>query len=109
MFRKNKFKKMSKMKQIEKILKILEDLKETIFIKYKVKKIGIFGSYIREEQQDMSDIDILVDFSEGADLIDFIGLALFLEEKLGRKVDLVPERALRDELKGPIHREAVYV
>lgn len=97
------------MKEIKKILKTLEDTKEIIYKKYKVKKLGVFGSYIKGEQQDMSDIDILVDFSEGADLIDFIGLALFLEEKLGRKVDLVPERALRDELKDPIHREAVYV
>ena len=97
------------MKDIEKILKTLEGLKETIFTKYKVSKIGVFGSYIKGEQQEMSDIDILVDFLEGADLIDFIGLALFLEDKLGRKVDLVPDRALRDELKDSIHREAVYV
>jgi len=97
------------MKEIKKILKILEDTKEIIYKKYKVKKLGVFGSYIKSEQQDMSDIDILVDFSEGADLIDFIGLALFLEERLGCKVDLVPDRALRDELKDAIHREAVYV
>ena len=97
------------MKEIKKILKTLEDTKEIIYKKYKVKKLGVFGSYIKGKQQNLSDIDILVDFSEGADLIDFIGLALFLEDKLGCKVDLVPERALRDELKDSIHREAVYV
>ena len=53
------------MKGIEKILKTLEGLKETIFTKYKVSKIGVFSSYIKGEQQDMSDIDILVDFLEG--------------------------------------------
>ena len=97
------------MKEIKKILKTLEDTKEIIYKKYKVKKLGVFGSYIKGKQQNLSDIDILVDFSEGADLIDFIGLALFLEDKLGCKVDLVPERALRDELKDSIHREAVSV
>lgn len=97
------------MKESEKILKTLEELKEGIFVKYKVKKIGLFGSYSREEQRKSSDIDILIDFRDDADLIDLVGLALFLEEKLKRRVDIVPETALREELKAPILKEAVYV
>ncbi len=97
------------MNDSEKILKTLEELKGTICSKYKVRKIGLFGSFLKGEQKESSDVDILVDFSDNADLIDFVGLALFLEEKLNRKVDIVPERALRDELKEPIQREAVYV
>jgi hypothetical protein len=97
------------MRESEKILKILEELKEVLFTKYKVKKVGLFGSYIKEEQKESSDIDVLVDFSEDADLIDLVGLVLFLEEKLRRKVDVVSEAALREELKEPILREVVYI
>lgn len=97
------------MKDMEKILKILEELKEATCTKYKVRKIGLFGSYLKGKQEESSDIDILVDFSDNADLIDLVGLALFLEEKLNRKIDIVPERALREELKESIQREAVYV
>ncbi len=45
-----------------------------------------------------SDIDVLVDFQEDADLLDLVGLGLFLEERLGRRVDVVPRKALRKEI-----------
>lgn len=53
----------------------LTSLKEKIFREYKVKKIGIFGSLVREEAQENSDMDILVQFKEDADLFDFLGLS----------------------------------
>jgi predicted nucleotidyltransferase len=73
-----------------------------------VKKIGLFGSYLRGEQKEGSDIDILTDFRDDADLIDLVGLALFLEERLQQKVDIVPENALREELKELILKDVVY-
>lgn len=91
----------------EKILKTLRALKQEIKTSYKVKEIGVFGSVIREELCETSDIDILVDFEEGADLFDLVGLALFLEEKLNQKVDVVPKRALRKELKESVLKEVV--
>lgn len=97
------------MEEREEVLKILETMKETISARYKVKKIGLFGSFGRGEQGENSDIDLLVEFQDDADLIDFVGLGLFLEEKLQRKVDVVSEVALRQELKEPILEEAVYV
>jgi len=97
------------MKESEKILKSLEELKGAMFARYKIKKVGLFGSFIKGEQKESSDIDILVDFSEGADLIDFAGLGLFLEKRLGRRVDVVPVTALREELKEAIFREVVYI
>jgi len=75
--------------------------------KYAVKEIGLFGSYLKEEQKPTSDIDVLVDFEDGADLISLVGLAMFLEEKLGIKVDVVSKRALRKELKEQILKEVV--
>ncbi|MGC8720946.1 MAG: nucleotidyltransferase family protein, partial [Thermodesulforhabdaceae bacterium] len=69
--------------------------------------IGVFGSYARGEQKAQSDIDILVRFKDGATLFDFVGLAEFLEEKLGIKVDLLSERAIRPELKENVIKELV--
>jgi len=62
---------------------------------------------LREGQKRKSDVDVLVDFEEGADLFDLVGLALYLEKKLRKKVDVVPKRALRKEIKSSVLREAV--
>ncbi len=75
--------------------------------RYKVREIGVFGSAVRGEQKQSSDIDVLVDFDENADLFDLVGLGLYLEEKLGQKVDVVPRRALRKELRDSILKEVV--
>jgi len=99
---------MSKM-NTENILTKLRALKPVITEQYKARNIELFGSYVRREQAEGSDIDILVDFKDGADLFDLIGLAQFLEEKLQRKVDVVPKRALRPELRDAVFREAVSV
>lgn len=92
-----------------KVLKILADLKGEIRQKYKAHVKGIFGSFARGEQKETSDIDILVDFEEDADLFDFTGLALFLEEKLKLNVDIVPEKSLRKEIKSSVLKEVVCV
>jgi len=67
---------------------MLADHKEELRQKYKVREIGIFGSVVRGEQREISDVDILVDFEKpiGWDVVD---LADYLEAILGVKVDLV--------------------
>jgi predicted nucleotidyltransferase len=75
--------------------------------KYKVREIGVFGSVVRGDQNKESDIDVLVDFQEDADLLDLVGLGLFLEERLGRKVDVVPRKALRKEIRDAVLHEVV--
>jgi len=67
---------------------MLVDHKEELRQKYKVREIGIFGSVVRGEQREISDVDILVDFEKpiGWDVVD---LADYLEAILGVKVDLV--------------------
>lgn len=91
----------------EDIVVTLKALKAEIAARYKAKEIGLFGSFVREQQSNISDIDVLVDFEEGADLFDLVGLALFLEEELQRKVDVVPKSALRVELRESVLREVV--
>jgi len=89
----------------EKLLSVLKILKSEVSSRYKAEVIGLFGSFVRGEQRESSDIDILADFNEEADLFDLIGLAQFLEEKLHRKVDVVPRNALRTELRESVFRE----
>jgi len=94
---------------VEDLLAKLKELKPVIAARYKAKEIGLFGSFARGEQRANSDIDLLVEFEEGADLFDLVGLANYLEEALQRKVDIVPKRALRAELREAVLREVVAV
>lgn len=97
------------MMDINEIKKKLNEIKNEIRQKYKAEIIGIFGSFARKEEEKESDIDILVEFKEGATLFDLTGLADFLEEKLGRKVDIVSIRALREEIKGNVMKDLVAI
>jgi predicted nucleotidyltransferase len=95
------------MKTIEELKEALIKHKGEIRQRFKVKEIGIFGSTVRGERKRRSDIDVLVDFEEGADLFDLVGLSLFLERRLKHKVDVVPRRALREEIKESVLKEVV--
>lgn len=94
------------MKEVKKILKRNKKLLEE---KYKVKKIGIFGSYIRKEAGKKSDLDVLVEFFETPDIFEFIKLENFLKKLLGVKVDLVTKEALKPTIKKEILRETIYI
>ena len=98
------------MKNIAEIRSKIERLKPILKKKFKVKSIGVFGSYSRGEQNDESDIDILVEFSDDSiSLFDFIELEDFLAEMLGSKVDLVMKDTLKPRIKDRILREAVSI
>lgn len=97
------------MKTLKEINCILKEHKEETLQKYRANIKGVFGSYARVEENKESDIDVLVEFKDNANLIDFVGLSLFLEEKLKCRVDVVPEDAIRKEIKPSILRETVYI
>ena len=97
------------MKTLDEIKVILDKYRDEIKREFKAEIIGVFGSYVRGEEKPESDVDILVRFKEGATLFDLVGLAEFLEERIGIKVDVVSERALRPELKEQILKEVVTV
>ena len=86
------------MKKLEEIKKILEKHKSIIEKQFKVKEIGIFGSYVRSEQEDKSDMDILVEFREPVGFFTFLDLEEYLTELLGIKVDLVSKKALKPRI-----------
>jgi predicted nucleotidyltransferase len=91
------------------ILVTLKELKAEVRQKFKAELKGIFGSYARGEEGSGSDLDVLVEFDATANLIDLVGLSFYLEEKLHCSVDIVPESALREELRSVILKEAVAV
>lgn len=83
------------MKTLYEIKDILSRHKSEVVRRFKVKELGIFGSCVRGEQKLTSDIDILVDFSEGIGFFRFLELEEYLESLLGDKVDLVSRGALK--------------
>jgi len=95
--------------KLEKIKEILARHKEELKERYKVREIGIFGSYAKREHRKKSDIDILVEFEEVPGLFKFLELEDYITEILGVKVDLVRKKALREELKDRILKETVYI
>ena len=101
---------MNDMKTLEEIERILGEHREELRRKFKVKEIGIFGSYVRGEAKETSDVDILVDFYEpiGWEIVD---LKEYLESLLGVKVDLVTKDGVmrRPKLWKYIREELIHV
>jgi len=94
---------------LSEIEKILIKQKKEIKKKYKVKNIGIFGSYVRGDQNKRSDIDILVEFNEPIDFFLFLELEEKLSQILDLKVDLIMKKALKPGIGKHILKEVVYV
>jgi predicted nucleotidyltransferase len=93
----------------QEIIKKLQTLKPTLYIKYNITSLELFGSCARNSMKDGSDIDILVEFSETPDLFTFLKLEEELQNELSSQVDLVPKRKLKPELKEIIEREAIFI
>ena len=98
-------------KNIEEVKAILKEHKDEVVQKYRVREIGIFGSFVRGEQKKKSDIDILVEFDERniPGLLKLIEMEMYLEKLLRKKVDLVMKSGIRPELKKGILKEVVYI
>ncbi len=98
------------MKTFGEIKRIIEEHRKELISIYKVKEIGIFGSYVRGEQDETSDIDILVDYlEEHISLFDVLDLKYYLEDLLGSKVDIVTRGALKPVMGRYIMDEVVFI
>lgn len=99
------------MKKMKEIKQVINEHKDQLKGQFKVKKIGVFGSYARGEQDKKSDIDILVDFEgDGIGYFAFCDLEDYLKKILKiRKVDLVTRGALKPLIGRHILREVRYV
>ena len=80
-----------------------------ILQRYGVKKIGLFGSCVRGEMREDSDVDMLVEIEKDISLLDFVGLKIEIEEALGRRVDLVEYNTIKPLLKERILKEQVVI
>jgi uncharacterized protein len=97
------------MKTLNEITSTIEALKPQLRERFKVKTIGVFGSYVHGEQTTKSDIDVLVEFMEPIGLFEFMDLEFFLSDTLGVKVDLVSKKALKPRIGERILEEVVMV
>jgi predicted nucleotidyltransferase len=90
-------------------LKCLVESKSTLLERYGVTRLALFGSTARDAARDDSDVDVLVAFDGPATSRRYFGVQFYLEDLLGRPVDLVTENALRPELRPFVGKEAVVV
>ncbi len=97
------------MKSRNEIFEILRKELPYLKKKFHVKTIGLFGSYVREEQVEKSDVDLLVDFKKPVDFFILIDLEDYLSNKLGVKVEVVTPGGIKERMKPYIMRDVVYV
>jgi uncharacterized protein len=99
----------ARMKTIAEIEKTLRDHKDFLSSRYHVNTIGIFGSYVRHEPTELSDLDVLVEFSQPVGLFEFMDLEEYLEQLTGIKVDLVSRKGLKPFIGKQILNEVMYI
>ena len=96
-------------RSLEEIKLQLQTLKPTLKKRFKVETLDIFGSYAKGEQTEKSDVDVLVTYSEGADLLLVAGLRHYLRRKLHVKVDVVSKKFLNPTIKDQVLKESIPV
>jgi len=97
------------MTEVKKLIRRLQAEKDTLRERFGIKSIGVFGSYIRNEQKKSSDLDVLVEFSKPIGLFKFVELENYLSDELGVKVDLVMKSSLKPYIGKVILREVQYI
>ena len=93
----------------DEVLDVLRTHKSALAQRFGVSKLTLFGSFARDQAKDDSDIDILVSYDEPATSKTYFGVQFYLEDLLGRQVDLVTDKALREEFRPYVKREAIDV
>ena len=93
------------------ILDFLKQNQKLLLETYHISRIGLFGSFAREEQKDSSDVDLLIDIEEGTKNIHDLKLSLkkYLSHAFGRNVDLAREKYLKPYAKKHILKDTLYV
>ena len=93
----------------DEVLGLLREHKETLAQRFGVVELALFGSVARDRAEEESDVDILVRFDGPATSKRYFGVQFYIEDLLGRPVDLVTAKALRKELRPFVEREAIDV
>jgi predicted nucleotidyltransferase len=93
----------------DELLALLAQHKPVLAQRYGVKRLALFGSFARGTARDDSDVDVLVDFGEPPTPNALFGAQFYIEDLLGRPVDLVTETALRREFRPYVERDAIAI
>jgi len=91
------------------ILQLLNQHRDDVMKRFGARHLALFGSAARDEMRDDSDVDVLVEFDDPATFDGYIGLLFYLEELLGRKVDLVTASGLKPRARASIERDMIRV
>jgi uncharacterized protein len=97
------------MKNFEEIKEVLQKNKNELREQYGLKEIGIFGSYVRGEQKEESDLDLLVELEKPVGFVRFLKLENALSQLLGLPVEIVTKKALKPHIGKRILQEVKYV
>ena len=90
----------------DEVLDLLRAHKPLLAERFGVTQLALFGSFARDQATDRSDVDILVQFDGPATAKSYFGVQFYLEDLLSRRVDLVTTKALRNEFRPYVQREA---
>ena len=91
------------------VLALLREHLPVLRERFGVQQVRLFGSFARDAARDDSDVDVLVDFGPPPDADRFFGVQFYLEDLLGRRVDLASETALRERLRPYVERDAITI
>ena len=99
------------MESLEAVKAKLEELKPTLQAEYHITELGIFGSYVRGEQTEESDVDILVAFDPSFDfgLFTYCHIQNYISDTLNKKIDLVMKTSLKPYIGKSILQEVIYL
>jgi predicted nucleotidyltransferase len=100
---------MARTRSLKKMLEILHQQIPILAERYDAEKLEVFGSYVRDEQNKDSDLDILITFKKAPSLLTFIAIENYLSDLLGVKMDLVMKDSLKPKIGQHILREAIPV
>ncbi len=98
-----------KVANLDEIKEVIEQHRAELKRQFHVEKIGVFGSYARGNQKKRSDVDFLVTFDKSISLMELGGLYSFLQDIMGRRVDVVPKDNIRPEFRDGIIRDVLYI
>ena len=97
------------MRTLEEIKQLLQQSKSVLQENYRVTELGIFGSYVRGEQNEESDVDVLIDYEKAPTLFKLVELRNYLNELTGMKVDVVTKKGLKPRIRERVLSEVVYL
>ncbi len=97
------------MRTLEDIKQLLQQSKVVLQENYRVTELGIFGSYVRGEQNEESDVDVLIDYEKAPTVFKLVELRNYLNELTGMKVDVVTKKGLKPRIRERVLSEVIYL